>query len=48
MLNWIRLGFVGLILIFGVNAMLALRDSEGLKRLQQRNQNIENLISNTQ
>ena len=48
MLNWIRLGIVGFILIFGFNAMLALRDSEGLKRLQQRNQNIENLISNTQ
>tara|TARA_B100001250_G_C19321654_1_gene580727 strand:+ start:475 stop:621 length:147 start_codon:yes stop_codon:yes gene_type:complete len=48
MLNWIRLGCVGFVLILGFNALLALRDSEGLKRLEQRNQNLENLISNTQ
>ena len=43
--DWIRFGFVAFVLVFGLNALLALRDSEGLKRLQQRNQNIENLIS---
>ena len=43
--EWIRVAIIGFFLIFGFNSLLALRDSEGLKRLQQRNQNIENLIS---
>ena len=47
--EWARVaiqgGIIAFFLIFGFNSLLALRDSEGLKRLQQRNQNIENLIS---